>query len=508
MLERMQRLARNRGGECVSDEYKNSQSKLRWRCKLGHEWEAIPNSIAPRDGFKGSWCPICAGKLSKQGMLQQLIKLAASRNGVLLSKYYRNARSHVLWRCAKGHQWKALPDSVKRGSWCPVCCGTFPLTLAKMQDYASAFGGKCISKQYVNNKSYIRWRCAEGHEWRSKPDHVLHGTWCPICSSGISERICRALLERLAGVQFPKTRPKWLKNERGNQMELDGFASSISLAFEYQGHQHFKYVSLFHSHWGEFWKRRGDDKRKRELCLEHGVKLLEIPYDIPHTKLQSYLSKALRTLNLRVSNTGHLELGQLGVWRSAALDRMRSIAISRGGKLLSKFYINESTVLRWLCSEGHRWGAKPHDIKQGHWCPRCGKRKAAEKLRTRTFDNLRSIVKSRGGDCMSTHYLKARDKLRLRCALGHEWETVAMQIISGHWCPKCARQLVGQKSRLTLKEIQATAAMRGGKCLTKIYLNAHQRLTWRCAKGHEWKTNANCVRRGTWCPVCARRRYL
>jgi len=361
----MQRLARNCGGECLSKEYKNSQTKLRWRCKLGHEWEAVPNSVTPRNGFKGSWCPICAGRLSKYGMLQQLKEIAASRNGLLLSKHYRTARSHVRWRCAKGHEWKALPDAVKRGSWCPVCSGTFPLTLARMRDYARGFGGKCISEKYVNSKSHIRWRCAEGHEWEAKPDHVLKGHWCPVCSSGISERICRALLEQLTGFRFAKARPKWLKNERGKQMELDGFAPSINLAFEYQGQQHFKYVSLFHLQPSDFRKRQRDDEQKRELCSAHGVKLLEIPFHIPHTKLQSFLSNALQKLNMNVLNTGHLEIGQLGVWRSEELAKMRSVAISRGGKLLSKFYINESTKLEWVCEKGHRWEARPHDIKHG-----------------------------------------------------------------------------------------------------------------------------------------------
>jgi hypothetical protein len=506
LLEKMQRLARSRGGECLSKEYKNSQTKLHWRCKLGHEWEAVSNSITPRDGFKGSWCPFCAGRLPKQMALEQLRELATERSGELLSKRYGNARSHLRWRCAKGHEWKATSDSVKRVSWCPVCSGTFLLTLAKMRDYARGFGGKCISKKYVNSKSHIRWRCAEGHEWESKPDHVRQGNWCPICSSGISERICRALIERLTGILFPKARPKWLKNVRGNQMELDGFAPSLNLAFEYQGQQHFKHVPVFHSHSSEFRKRQQDDERKRKLCFEHGVRLLEIPFHIPHTRLQSYLSDVLQKLKVDVVNAKHIEISQLGVWRSAELAKMRSIAISSGGKLLSKFYINESTGLRWLCSDGHQWEAKPHDIKQGHWCPRCGKKKASEKLRTRTFDELQKIVKSRGGDCLSKHYLKARDKLKLRCALGHEWETVPMQIISGHWCPKCARRFVGKKSRLTLEEIQATAAKRGGECLTKTYFNAHQILTWRCAAGHKWETNANCVRRGTWCPVCARKR--
>ena len=47
--------------------------------------------------------------------------IAKSRNGKCLSPIYKNARTKLLWECAEGHQWEAVPDSVKRGSWCPKC---------------------------------------------------------------------------------------------------------------------------------------------------------------------------------------------------------------------------------------------------------------------------------------------------------------------------------------------------------------------------------------------------
>ncbi|WP_373322126.1 zinc-ribbon domain-containing protein [Paraburkholderia adhaesiva] len=44
-----------RTGECLSERYVNNETKLRWRCAKGHEWEAVPASV-----IKGSWCPQCA----------------------------------------------------------------------------------------------------------------------------------------------------------------------------------------------------------------------------------------------------------------------------------------------------------------------------------------------------------------------------------------------------------------------------------------------------------------
>lgn len=53
-LQDMQELARSRGGECLSTEYKDIKTKMRWRCAFGHEWEATP-----RLHLASHWCPEC-----------------------------------------------------------------------------------------------------------------------------------------------------------------------------------------------------------------------------------------------------------------------------------------------------------------------------------------------------------------------------------------------------------------------------------------------------------------
>ena len=55
-IEEMRVLAATRGGECISEEYASSQTKLLWRCSAGHEWEARPDNVKNRR----SWCPVCA----------------------------------------------------------------------------------------------------------------------------------------------------------------------------------------------------------------------------------------------------------------------------------------------------------------------------------------------------------------------------------------------------------------------------------------------------------------
>ena len=53
-IEEMQKIAESRGGKCLSEKFVNVDTKLKWECKRGHIWEAVPSSIK-----RGSWCARC-----------------------------------------------------------------------------------------------------------------------------------------------------------------------------------------------------------------------------------------------------------------------------------------------------------------------------------------------------------------------------------------------------------------------------------------------------------------
>lgn len=54
-IEYFQQFAAEKAGKCLSNSYANVKTKLWWRCKDGHTWEAQPRKI-----LEGSWCPQCA----------------------------------------------------------------------------------------------------------------------------------------------------------------------------------------------------------------------------------------------------------------------------------------------------------------------------------------------------------------------------------------------------------------------------------------------------------------
>lgn len=61
-MEDMHKMAKDRGGECLSKEYVSNSVKLKWRCAKGHEFMLAPSNMRRKEGGKkkADWCKICA----------------------------------------------------------------------------------------------------------------------------------------------------------------------------------------------------------------------------------------------------------------------------------------------------------------------------------------------------------------------------------------------------------------------------------------------------------------
>jgi len=102
--------------------------------------------------------------MPKRLTLDNAKEIARQRGGVCLSDKYTNGYSPMQWKCTKDHIWTATFDSIKhQRSWCPYCAGKIRQTLETAKMIAFNKGGDCISNKYINNKSYLRWKCARNH---------------------------------------------------------------------------------------------------------------------------------------------------------------------------------------------------------------------------------------------------------------------------------------------------------------------------------------------------------
>jgi len=121
---------------------------------------------------------------------------------------------------------------------------------------------------------------AVNHMMRQIENAVRKSYGVPAIGEGwVSETV---LFHRIKGILSGEEviqhgRPEWL-----GRQHLDIWIPAFSLAIEYQGTQHFQPIEFFGGEQAYNALRRRD-ARKRRLCRQNGVRLIEIAYDCPLT---------------------------------------------------------------------------------------------------------------------------------------------------------------------------------------------------------------------------------
>ena len=115
------------------------------------------------------------------------------------------------------------------------------------------------------------------------------------------EGICRVVMHKIFNKPFSKTRPGFLNNSvTGQNLELDLFNQDLMLAVEYNGEQHYKHVPFFHKTKDAFYNQKYRDEKKRAICKERGIKLIEVPYTVKPEQIEGHLRKECRKFGFRV----------------------------------------------------------------------------------------------------------------------------------------------------------------------------------------------------------------
>lgn len=381
---------------------------------------------------------------------------------------------------------------------------TKKLTLEELELTAQRRGGHCLATKYKNSSSKVKWKCSEGHVFDATTRDVRSGRWCPRCSKSFffKEEICRLSFETIFKHPFPKCRPDWLLNERGNRMELDGYNKNLKLAFEYNGEQHYK--ENFFSQNMSLQRRIKNDELKINLCKKNGILLITFTPEDDLSKISEKIKKSSHNKKaiLQIADFNR-EIDFDGVWQYRnKIASLRQFVSIKNGKLISKKYQGQKTHLIWQCKIGHEWHASYAHIRAGYWCIKCARDPYIKDVEnpnsTVTIEHLKFIARSKGGDCLSDTYLGDNQKLIWKCAIGHVWDAVPTSIKQGRWCPDC-----GGRPRLNLQIAQQAALDFQGECLSEEYINVKTKMKWRCKEGHEWQTSFDSVRQGNWCRRCA-----
>ena len=499
-LLELQQLAAERGGECLATEYLGSQSKLPFRCKVGHEWDAQPANVRN----SGHWCPYCSRNRIENPLLE-LQQLAAERGGECLATEYLGSQSKLPFRCKVGHEWDVSPNSlINLNSWCPYCTGHKILDpLGEIQQLAAERGGECLATEYINSSTKLPFRCQDGHDFDMRPANLKHmAQWCPYCGFK-TEGLVRLFFETIFHVKFPQKSPSWLSGGHQNRYILDGYNEQLKMAFEYHGQQHFENVKHFHRDDDALKRQKQRDGFVRDCCASVGVTLIEInslENGFSQDTLIQAVKKAIESASrFQISESSISEFKKLP-FAVSHLVELKAFAASKGGDCLAEKYLGVHSPVTWVCSHLHVWNAAWNDIRNDHWCPVCSGKTILEPL-----VELQKIAEEHGGLCLSTTYVTSKDGIEFQCQHGHRWSAIPNSIKKGRWCAICSGNILIDP----IGELQAIAEKKGGLCLATEYVNGSTKLKFRCGEGHEWDAQPGNIKHGgSWCPVCTKQRPI
>lgn len=309
-------------------------------------------------------------------------------------------------------------------------------------------GGRLLTRKYSGVMGSYEFECSRKHRWKTTYNKIENsGQWCPICSKGSkSEELLRVALEQILLTNFKRVRPTWLRNRQGIIMELDGYSEELSVAFEYQGRQHYEKVGYLQNH--NLNQIQSNDKQKIRICRTRGIKLLVISYKDDYRSFPKVAKKQLKSLGFDVSKYDFTQIidWNLAYNRADKLEELKNRLASKNITLISK---------KWL------GGTYRYQVK----CNVCMEKYEAT-----------------GNAFMGKK-------------------------ING--CRFCSLKTNNHPSTLKIDIPRRYAKENGGILLSKVYRNMHTKMDWECRSGHQFTSNFNnLVRQERFCSICEDRQIM
>jgi hypothetical protein len=171
------------------------------------------------------------------------------------------------------------------------------------------------------------------------------------------------------------------------------------------------------------------------------------------------------------------------------IEKFKKYAISKGGECLSDKYIDSQTNLEWKCNRNHQWESKP---RTDFWCRECS---IIDSYKI-TVEDLQHFACSNEGECLSKEY-KSQIPIKWKCKRNHQWESIFSS--STGWCRLCINI---EQTKYNINDCNKSAEIKGGKCLSKEYINVDTSMYWECKQGHKFKTRYGHILEGSWCKSC------
>lgn len=180
--------------------------------------------------------------------------------------------------------------------------------------------------------------------------------------------------------------------------------------------------------------------------------------------------------------------------------------------------IGSNKKVWWRCEKGHEWKTAICDrTNGGRNCPVCSGHKVLV-----GYNDLATLNPSLASEWHPTKNggLKASDvtcgsdkRVWWQCSKGHEWEAVVSSRKFGYGCPCCAGQKViaGYNDLLTINPSLASEwhpTKNGDLKPTDVMPSSNKKAWWLGKCGHEWEAVIGSRNSGNGCPYCASQKVL
>ncbi len=436
-------------------------------------------------------------------------EVISSKGGECLSNSYSGYNDKIKIKCKLGHIWETNSYSIlRRGSWCKKCSDKkLTLSILDFQKLALERGGKCLSLSYNYNDEKLLWECYFGHQWLAKPSHIknAHQSWCPTCSSGLYERICRLYMESIFNKPFIKIRPKWLLGANNSPLELDGYCEELGIAFEHNGFQHY----IDNQDVFNIKDLRENDRIKYALCEQNGVKLIIIPELFNRTKL-SELKDLIKSkcLDLKIKLPDDYDniiidhnLAYKNNKDEDVLLRLKNNLKSKNMEMISDYYLGINALINIKCLICNRiYNKKTNYVLNNPYCKYCDNAGIL-------IAEIENVIINNGGILLSdiSMYEKVPLKLTIhcKCECGKDFKKKIKNLMNGSWCQSCARIKNPPRKRKSLIERKQFASLFNGECLDIEDIKDGSKSSWKCENGHIFQASFHTVRRRqNYCLIC------
>ena len=526
-------------GLTPADIMSNSGKRVWWKCSKGHEWQA---TVASRSG--GTGCPYCVGKKVLKGYndLQTVNPTLTKewnyeKNGNLKPEdFTANSGKKVWWKCSKGHEWQATLYSRNTGNGCPVCSSERHTSLP---EYALVYylkkNGLEVAHSYrekgyeldiyiPSRKIGIEYDGYLWHKNKAKKDleknqkckrdgiclYRIREGLPPLNDSSIDfivqkgqrdlSQILQTVLNEILGIYVDvnlKRDAIAIENlreysEKENSLLFSNPEIAKEWNYEKNGNlrpEHFE----SNSHKKVWWKCR--QGHEWQTAIANRTKGNGCPYCSGQKVLMGY--NDLQTINLILANEWNYE---------------------KNGELMpSDVTPNSSKIVWWKCSKGHEWQATIANRNKGNGCPYCSGRftiKNRNDLQT-VNPTLAKEWNYEKNDGLTPIDVMAgsNKKVWWKCSKGHEWQATVVDRKNGRGCPFCAgkKVLTGYNDLQTVNPtltLEWDYEKNGNLTPENFSANSHEKVWWKCSKGHEWQATIASRNNGRRCPYCSNKSLL